>query len=455
MAARPVVAGPPSMSATTRVLAALVLGLIAGALVLSYPAPALLTLVGVIEPIGTLWVNAIRMTVVPLVVSLLITGVASSGSVRTIRTLGVRSAAAFVGLLAVSASVGLIAVPWLFAALDVDRATIASFRGTQPVAAANATGFAEWIAAIVPANPIKAAADGALLPLVVFTLAFALALLTVRSDGRSLVVAFCAAIAETMLAIVRVVIALAPIGVFALMLPVASRTGLTAAGALAYYVVATAAAVAIGLVLLYPIVALAARVPLSQFARAVFPAQAVAAASSSSLASLPALVDGAERRLRLPASATGVVLPLAVSSFKLASPILWQAAAVFLARLYGVPISPTQQVSVAATAMLISFSTPGIPHGWLLGVSPLIASMGVPSEGIGLLIAVDAVPDIFATVLNVTGDMAAAAIVVRRSGSAGASAPATTGASAPATAGTSAPATAAAQATALRRDLRT
>src|SRR5581483_3745609 len=153
-------------------------------------------------------------------------------------------------------------------------------------------------------------------------------------------------------------------------------------------------------------------------------------ASSSSLASLPALVDGAERRLRLPGSATGVVLPLAVSSFKLASPILWQAAAVFLARVYGVPFSPTQHVTVAATAMLISFSTPGIPHGWLLGVTPLVASMGIPPEGIGLLIAVDAVPDIFATTLNVTGDMAAAAIVAGRFRSAGASGPASAEASA-------------------------
>jgi proton glutamate symport protein len=427
------------MSATMRVLAALVLGLIAGAAVLAHPAPILLTIVRVIEPLGTLWVNAIRMTVVPLVVSLLITGVASSGSIATIRTLGARSLAAFIGLLAVSASIGLIAVPWLFAGLQVDRATIASLRGTQPAAAATASEFADWVTGIVPVNPIKSAADGALLPLVVFTLAFALALLTVRSDGRALVVSFFAAVAETMLAIVRVVIGLAPVGVFALMLPVASRTGLTAAGALAYYVIATAAAVTIGIVVVYPLVALAARLPPSQFARAVFPAQAIAAASSSSLASLPALVDGAERRLRLPASAAGVVLPLAVSSFKLASPILWQAAAVFLARLYGVPIGPTQHITIAATAMLISFSTPGVPHGWLLGVSPLVASMGVPAEGIGLLIAVDSVPDIFATVLNVTGDLAAAAIVVRRFRRAGASPPAT----------------AAAEAGALRRDLRT
>src|SRR5690349_21750380 len=109
------------MSATTRVLAALVLGLLAGAAVLAHPAPALLMFVRIVEPIGTLWVNAIRMTVVPLVVSLLITGVASSGSIATIRTLGVRAAAAFIGLLAVSASLGVIVVPWLFAGLQVDR----------------------------------------------------------------------------------------------------------------------------------------------------------------------------------------------------------------------------------------------------------------------------------------------------------------------------------------------
>src|SRR6478736_1865334 len=159
------------MTATTRVLAALVLGLIAGAVVLAHPAPLLLTLVRIVEPIGTLWVNAIRMTVVPLVVSLLITGVASSGSIGTIRTLGMHSVGAFVGLLAVSAGIGLIAVPWLFAGLHVDPATIVSLRGTAPLPAATASGFAEWITGIVPANPIRAAADGALLPLVVFTLA--------------------------------------------------------------------------------------------------------------------------------------------------------------------------------------------------------------------------------------------------------------------------------------------
>ncbi|MBV9624772.1 MAG: cation:dicarboxylase symporter family transporter [Acidobacteria bacterium] len=174
-------------------------------------------------------------------------------------------------------------------------------------------------------------------------------------------------------------------------------------------------AVTQGLIILflYPVAAFGGRVSTLPFAQEVLPAQAVAFSSSSSLASLPALVDGSERKLRLPPSVTDVVLPLAVSTFKVATPALWLVAAIFLARLYGVQLAPTQLLVVALAGILTSFSTPGVPHGWLLVISPLVATMGIPAEGIGLLIAIDAIPDIFATTLNVTGDMAAAALVSR------------------------------------------
>jgi Na+/H+-dicarboxylate symporter len=265
----------------------------------------------------------------------------------------------------------------------------------------------------VPTNPVKAAADGAMLPLVVFASAFALALLTVTPDRREAVIAFFRAVGDAMLTIVRVIIDFAPIGVFALMLPVASRTGVAAAGALGYFVAASVIAQTLLIVLLYPVAALVGGVPVLRFARAVFPAQAVAISSSSSLASLPALIDGADRRLCLPPDVTGVVLPLAVSSFKIGAPVLWMVAVIFLARFYGVSLAPTQLLVVSLTALLTSFSTPGVPHGWLLVISPLVVSMGIPPEGIGLLIAVDTIPDIFGTTVNVTGDMVAAAIVSR------------------------------------------
>jgi proton glutamate symport protein len=104
------------------------------------------------------------------------------------------------------------------------------------------------------------------------------------------------------------------------------------------------------------------------------------------------LIDSSERKLRLPPSVTGVVLPLAVSTFKLATPTSWLVAAMFLAHLYGVQFAPTQLLVISLTVILTSFSVPGVPHGWLLAISPLVVTMGIPEEGIGLLIAVDAIP---------------------------------------------------------------
>ena len=404
------------MSLTVRVLVALVLGLAAGLIVLAHPTPALLKLVSVVEPVGILWVNAIRMTVVPLVVSLLITGVASCSNMRVVRGIGWRALASFLGLLVLVAAAGLLIVPPLFAWFRMDPATIATLRGNAAGGAAttpNIPGLGEWVISVVPTNPVKAASDGAMLPLVVFALAFALGLLKVTANRRDAILMFFHGVGDAMLAIVRVIIDLAPIGVFALMLPVASRTGIAAAGALGYYVAVTAVAQVLVILLLYPVAALVGRVPVLRFAQALFPAQAVAFSSSSSLASLPTLIDGSERKLRLPPNVTGVVLPLAVSTFKVATPAIWLVAAIFLAHLYGVSLAPTQLLVISLTGILTSFSVPGVPHGWLLVISPLVATMGIPAEGIGLLIAVDAIPDIFATTLNVTGDMVAAAIVSR------------------------------------------
>jgi Na+/H+-dicarboxylate symporter len=372
------------------------------------------------EAVGTLWVNAIRMTVVPLVLSLLITGVSTAADARIVRGVGVRALVSFIGLLTLSLVVGLLYVPLLFTWLDIDPATSEALRanalqGASQVgdAAQGIPTFSQFLVNLVPTNPVKAAADGAMLPLVVFAIAFGLALLKVDDEVRAPVLGFFRAVRDATLVVVRWMIALAPLGVFTLMLPLVSRAGLQTAGALTYYVVAMAIACTSFTLLLYPTVAVAGRVSIREFARAVFPAQAVAVSTRSSLASLPALVEGAEQRLRLPKAVSSVALPLAVSTFKVTSPIVWTVAAIFLARLYGVELSTAARVSIALTALLSSFSVPGIPHGWLLLVSPLLAANGIPVEGIALLFAVDVIPDMFATTTNVTADMVAAAIVAR------------------------------------------
>jgi Na+/H+-dicarboxylate symporter len=404
------------MSLTTRVLLALIAGLVAGLLIDPDRSAVEGALVRGADTVGTMWVNAIRMTVVPLVVSLLITGVAAAADPRVIRTVGLRAFGTFLGLLGFSAVVALLIVPPLFTWLTIDPATSDALRASA-AASTEATGtiptFTEFLVGVVPVNPVKAAADGAMLPLVVFSLAFGLALLKVSDESRARVLSFFRALGDAMLVIVRWIIAAAPLGVFALMLPMASRTGVATAGALTYYMVAMAAACTILIALLYVVVAIMSRISVARFARGVFPAQAVAVSSSSSLASLPALIEGAEQRLGLPPSISGVVLPLAVSMFKITAPVVWSVAALFLAQLYGVPLSINDRLIIVLTAGLSSFSVPGIPHGWLLILSTLLVSINVPVAGVALLWAVDAIPDMFATTANVTADMVAATIVGR------------------------------------------
>src|SRR4029079_16449619 len=166
------------MSLTTRVLLALLLGIVAGLVIRAYPTPALLSLVGVVEPVGTLWINAIRMTVVPLVVSLLITGVASSRDMTFVRETGVRALVTFLALLILCGVVGLLIVPPMFSWLTIDAATVASVRAsaTAPPTAGETPGFVDWVLTIIPTNPFLRACNGAILPLVVFALAFGLGL---------------------------------------------------------------------------------------------------------------------------------------------------------------------------------------------------------------------------------------------------------------------------------------
>jgi Na+/H+-dicarboxylate symporter len=217
-----------------------------------------------------------------------------------------------------------------------------------------------------------------------------------------------------MLVIVRWVVLLAPLGIFALVLPLAARGGAAVAGAIGFYIVAYSLACIFIILLLYPVVLLAAKVSMPLFARAVLPAQSVAFASSSSIASLPALVEGAEQVLKLPKRVSGFVLPLSVTMFKIAAPVSWTMGALFVAWFYGIALSIGALATVAFASIFLAFAAPGVPRGAFLMLTPLFLAIGLPAEGIGILIAVDALPDIFSTVLNTTGYMAATTIVARQ-----------------------------------------
>ena len=381
---------------------------------------ALLRAADAIAPLGTLWVNAIRMTVIPLVVSLIITGVASAADVKSIGRIGARTLVVFIALLTATAAIIIPLVGVLFA-------TLPSTQGVRPPLPAGAAEAASQLAAggqvqtagsflvsLIPANPVAAAASGAMMPLVLFALLLAIAIAQSPTRERETLVGVFRALADAMLRIVRWVVLAAPIGVFALVLPLAAHLGASVAGAIGVYIVAYSLGSVVIALLLYPTVAVFGGVPMRQFARAALPSQLIAFSSSSSVASLPALIESAERGLGIPNRVSGFVVPLAVSTFKIAGPVSWTIGAFFIGWFYGVPLHARELATIAFAAVFLSFAAPGVPRGAFIMLTPLFVAIGLPAEGIGILIAVDAIPDTFATVLNVTGDLAATALVAHR-----------------------------------------
>jgi proton glutamate symport protein len=409
------------MSLTRRVLVALAAGLFAGLGISAAKDPRLFAAVSFLEPLGVLWVNAIRMTVIPLVVSLIIVGVASVADTAVVGRIGARTLLVFVTLLLASAAIACVLVTPIFSLLHIDQATSASLRAaasSSGAPAAEAAGhlpsFGQWLTELVPINPVKAAADGTMLPLVIFSIMFAIALIRTPPESRAPLVHFFKGVSGAMLILVRWIIALAPIGVFVLALGLASRLGATAAGAVGFYVLACCALALLELLLLYPVAVFFGKVPLAKFARAISPAQAVALSTRSSLASLPALIDGAERGLGLPRSISGFVLPLGVATFKISTPLSYVVSAVFIAHLYGIELASVQILTVAALGVLLSFSAPGIPSGGLILLTPVFAMIGLPAESIGILIALDVFPDVMRGITNVTADITVATILARK-----------------------------------------
>lgn len=404
------------MSLTVRICVSLIVALVLGIFISATDVPGLRALPSLVEPIGVLWVNAIRMTVIPLVVSLVITGIVSAKDARTVGRIGGGAMLLFALLIAASTLYALLAAPPVLALLRVDPAAADALRASAAATASTADlpPFRNWIVDLIPANPIRAAADGAMLPLIIFTVFFALAITRTAAESRYALLAFFRGVADATIVLIGWILELAPIGVVGLVLPIAATMGVAAAGAFGYFVAAAALLVTGALLALYPLTALLARIPIRDFARGCAPAQVLGFSTRSSLASLPAMIDGAERQLGLPPQVTGLALPAAVSIFKFASPIVRLAGTLFVAQLYGIELDGVRLVAIAAAVGVLSFYSPGIPSGGLFVMAPLYLEFGLPVEGIGLLIALDLIPDMFITTANVTANMSVAAILARR-----------------------------------------
>lgn len=409
------------MSLTTQVLIALGAGFALGIPLAGSESAFAGGLLAVLGPVGTVFINAIRMTVIPLVVSTLISGVTSAPDPRSVGRIGARAIVLFVVVVAVAAAFAVLLGSPLIALIPLDPTAVDALRSGAANGATAAAESArsipsagEWLVSLVPANPIRAAADGAMLPVIVTSVAFAVALMQVAADRRAAVVRVVEGVMDASLALVRAILRFAPIGVFALAVPLAAKMGTSALGAiLGYIVIVSGICVLFWIVALYPAAVAFGRVPLRTFARAALPAQTIAFSGRSSLAALPAMLESVRDTLRLPAAIGSFLIPLASSMFRAGAGIGQTVGVIFLARLYGVDLGPAELLTVAVTATVTSFSVPGVPGGSIIIMVPVLMAAGIPVEGVGILLGADTIPDMFRTTTNVTGHLTAAVILAR------------------------------------------
>lgn len=405
-------------SLSVQVLIALAAGLAVGAVAAAYGGEPVAHVIEGVEALGGLWLNALRMTVIPLIFAVLVTGIAQVSDAAATGRLAMRAVLWFVGLLIVSAVTSVLFVNGVLAVWPVGEVAAAALRaGAQAPAAdiATAPDFAAWVKSLAPSNPIKAAAEDAILPVVVFAVFTGFALTRLPdSRGRTLLEVF-QAMGEAMIIIVRWVLLAAPIGVFALGLGVGLRAGVGAAGVLGQYVVVAAATGLVVAIIAYVLGVAVGRVPLGRWAQATSPVLATAFATQSSLACLPAMIERSRDDLSVPERVANLVLPLAVAVFRMTSPAVNLAVCIFVAHVYGIHPSVLQYTGAVFVALAVSVGSVGLPGqvSFIVSVAPICIALGLPIDLLPILLAVEVAPDIFRTLGNVSGDMAVTAILAR------------------------------------------
>lgn len=363
---------------------------------------------------GTLWLRALQLTILPLVVGLVYTGISQTLAAAGGGTLARRAVGLFLAVLLASAIMSALLVPGLLAAFPIPERAAATLSGGVSNAG-EVPGFAEVLLAMMPENIFASAAAGAMLPIVLFVAVFAVAATRIGEAPSRQLGLFFEGLAGAMMVVVGWVLKLAPIGVFGLALPLAATSGSDAIGALAHYILVVSAAGLVVLLSGFLLASLLGRQPLGTFARALVPVYAVAISTQSSLASLPAML-AANRRLNVRESTSDFVLPLAVAIFRATSPAMNMGVAIYAAYLTGTPLSVWVLGAGALVAVLVSLSSVSLPGtlSFVVSVGPIANAMGVPIAPLALLVAVEMLPDIMRTLGNVTMDVAVTTAIDRK-----------------------------------------
>ncbi len=381
-----------------------------------------------IQPFGTLFLNLLKMIAVPLVLFSLVAGVASLNDTGKIGRIGGRTIVLYLGTTAIAITIGLLVVNVFRPGSGLDPATVEKLRAgfaqsaSEKIEAAGHVSIVDQLVDIVPQNPFAALARTEMLQIVFFSLVLGIALtrLGMKKDVTHVVKVF-QLLSDAVIEMVHLIMKLAPIGVFALIASVIADLGkdpeqmrdlLTAL--LGYMGTVVLALLLHGLIVYALLIRFLTPVRVRTFARAMLPAQLLAFSSSSSAATLPVTIDCVEKGVGVDEEVSSFVLPLGATINMDGTGLYQGVAAVFIAEVYGMDLSFVQQLEIVLTATLASIGTAAVPGVGIVMLAIVLKTIGVPLEGIALILGVDRPLDMARTVLNVTGDATVATVVASR-----------------------------------------
>ncbi len=389
----------------TAMLAGLVLGLALGLAASITGAPALLTAAAWSAPFGDLFIRAIQMVVIPLVMAIVFSGVARLGDIRALGRIGGVSLGFILGttLPAILIGMGTMAIAVSFAP------AVANPGGGETVVTELPT-LIDFVVNLIPANPFAAAAEGRLLPLLVFSVLVGAAAGTLKREAREQLVGFAEALSDAFIKLIHWILWAAPVGIFGLVAPSTARMGLGLLQSLALFVVAVILALALFTALVYlPLVYFVGGVRPGAFLRGTLASFTMGFTTTSGVPTLPLLLRDAPG-LGVSERVSELVIPLAVALNRAGSALFQGASVVFLVWLFEVPVSPAAWVGAIVAVFLGASTVAPVPSASIMTLAPALSAVGAPMAGLGILLGIDRVPDMFRSGVNMTGHMAAAVV---------------------------------------------
>jgi Na+/H+-dicarboxylate symporter len=374
-------------------------------------APARVVLGPLLDPVGQIFIKLLKMLIVPLIVASMVMGVARVGDIRKLGSLGGRTFGFYLLTTFASVLVGLVAV-------NIIRPGVggSSLGGSVPEVVETPVTVGSILINMIPDNPIRAAAAGDILPLIVFSLLLGAVLTTLGKRGEALV-GFFDSLNEAMMRLTDWVIRLTPIGVFALIATVVADTGPGIFANVGRYMLTVILGLAFhALVTLPLLLRFMGGVRPRVYASKLSPALTTAFSTASSSATLPLTIECVEREAGVSPRVSSFVLPLGATINMDGTALYESVAAVFIAQLYGIDLSMGQQILIFFTATLAAIGAAGIPSAGLVTMAIVLNAVGLPLDGIGIIIAVDRILDMFRTSINVWGDATGCVVVSRLMG---------------------------------------